>query len=140
MGQPIAIAEAIAFAFPDICLTPTPGGPVPIPYPNIAQLAQAEQTSATGGDPVFAGGKPVLTAESFVRISSGDEAGTAGGVASGRNMGPCTFATASTTVFIHGQGVVRFGDQTEQNKTSVASGANALGTVLSAFPTVLVGG
>lgn len=23
-------------AFPDVCKTPTPGGPVPIPYPNIA--------------------------------------------------------------------------------------------------------
>ena len=22
--------------FPDVCLTPTPAGPVPIPYPNIA--------------------------------------------------------------------------------------------------------
>ncbi len=25
-----------SIAFPDVCKTPTPGGPVPIPYPNIA--------------------------------------------------------------------------------------------------------
>ena len=30
-------------AFPDVCKTPTPAGPVPIPYPNIAQTAQAKQ-------------------------------------------------------------------------------------------------
>jgi hypothetical protein len=29
---------------PDICKTPSPGGPVPIPYPNIAQ-----QSSLKGG-------------------------------------------------------------------------------------------
>jgi hypothetical protein len=27
--------EAQISAFPDVCLTPTPGGPVPIPYPTI---------------------------------------------------------------------------------------------------------
>jgi hypothetical protein len=26
----------IDMGFPDVCLTPTPAGPVPIPYPNIA--------------------------------------------------------------------------------------------------------
>ena len=25
--------------FPDVCKTPTPGGPVPIPYPNIGKSA-----------------------------------------------------------------------------------------------------
>ena len=24
------------FGFPDVCLTPTPVGPIPIPYPNMA--------------------------------------------------------------------------------------------------------
>lgn len=140
MGQPIAVAANIAFAFPDVCKTPSPGGPIPIPYPNIAQLSGALDTSATTGDPVMAGGQPILTAQSYTPTTSGDEAGTLGGVTSGRNMGPCTFATFSTTVFIHGQGVVRFGDSTEQNKTTREAGANAFGTVLSAEPTVLVGG
>ena len=26
---------------PDVCKTPTPGGPQPLPYPNIAQLAMS---------------------------------------------------------------------------------------------------
>jgi hypothetical protein len=25
----------VTIAFPDVCLTPSPGGPIPIPYPNI---------------------------------------------------------------------------------------------------------
>ena len=28
-------AGGMCFAFPDVCLTPTPAGPVPIPYPNM---------------------------------------------------------------------------------------------------------
>lgn len=25
----------MAIAFPDVCLTPSPSGPIPVPYPNI---------------------------------------------------------------------------------------------------------
>ena len=28
-------SNGTTIAFPDVCKTPTPGGPVPIPYPNI---------------------------------------------------------------------------------------------------------
>jgi hypothetical protein len=142
MAQPIAVADGIAFAFPDVCLTPVPNSsPVPIPYPNIAQLADAEGTSTSGGDPVTAGGTAILLDESHVASSSGNEAGSNGGVTSGVTGGACTFSSASTSVFIHGKGVVRFGDGTEQNKASPeAQPGNAVGVVLSAFPTVLVGG
>jgi len=30
-------------AFPDVCKTPSPGGPVPIPYPNLANPAASKQ-------------------------------------------------------------------------------------------------
>ena len=30
-------------AFPDVCKTPSPGGPVPIPYPNIANATASRQ-------------------------------------------------------------------------------------------------
>ena len=135
MAQPVAIADQIAFAFPDVCLSPAPpSSPVPIPYPNTAQLAQASNTSADGGAGVFAGGTAILVEDSEVATSSGDEAGVNGGVTSGVNMGPCRMSTFSSSVFIHGKAVVRFGDTTEQND------GNAVGSVLSAFPTVLVGG
>ena len=41
MGRPICPTQGIAFAFPDVCKTPTPGGPVPIPYPNVANSIMA---------------------------------------------------------------------------------------------------
>lgn len=136
MAQPAAIVQGMAFAFPDVCNTPAPPGPpVPIPYPNIAQLADATGTSADGGAAVFANGKAIILATSEIATSSGDEAGSAGGVTSGGIKGKCTFSGGgSGSVLIHGQKVVRFGDPTSQN------GGNANGSVLSAPSTVLVGG
>ena len=36
MGKPIAPAKGIAFAFPDVCLTPAGPAVAPVPYPNVA--------------------------------------------------------------------------------------------------------
>jgi len=131
MGQPITVTDGICFAFPDVCLTPAPpSSPVPIPYPNIAQLSDATDTASD----VNAGGKPVVTEASSIASSSGDEAGSSGGVSSGTTKGECKFTTFSSTVKANGKGVVRLGDSTTQNKE------NAVGTVLGGLPTVLVGG
>lgn len=131
MGQPICPAKGIAFAFPDVCLTPSPGGPVPIPYPNIAQLADATGVATD----LQVGGTEVLVKGSKVSSSSGDEGGTAGGgVSSGMIQGEMEVTSGSGTVLCGGKGVARFGDPTTQNT------GNAVGTLLGAFPTVLVGG
>lgn len=138
MSKPIAVAKGIAFAFPDVCKTPAPPGPpIPIPYPNIAQLDQALPVSNDPGKALLvgSGGDPVLLLNSEVPTSSGDEAGSVGGVKSGTIKGKCTMVQASGSVVYGSQqkGVVRFLDRTEQNN------GNAQGMVLSAFPTVLVG-
>ncbi len=132
MGKPVAVAKGIVLAFPDVCLTPTPAGTIPVPYPNIAQLDQASPVSAPG---LLVGGDPVLLKSSVVATSTGDEAGTAGGVTSGSIKGKCEFTQASGSVLYgsDGQGIVRFMDTTSQNN------GNATGVVLSAFPTVLIG-
>ena len=131
MGQPITVTDGICFAFPDVCLTPAPPGPpVPIPYPNIAQLSDATGAATN----VNAGGKPVVTEASSISPSSGDEAGSNGGVTSGTTKGECKFTTHSQTVKANGKGIVRLGDSTTQNDQ------NAVGTVLGGLPTVLVGG
>jgi hypothetical protein len=31
-------SESITESFPDVCETPSPAGPIPIPYPNITQI------------------------------------------------------------------------------------------------------
>ena len=138
MAKPIALAKGIALAFPDVCKTPAPPGPpVPIPYPNIAQLGQASPVTDASGKAVLVGpsGDHVLLLDSEVSTSTGDEAGSAGGVKSGGTKGACKLTQASNSV-VYGpaaKGLVRFSDVTEQND------GNAIGIVLSAFPTVLVG-
>lgn len=135
MSKPIAPATGIAFAFPDVCLTPAPPGPpVPIPYPNIAQLDQATGTSTSGGGlKIGPSGLPAVLMGSRVSVSSGDEAGSAGGVTSGTIKGACEVTGASGSVLYNGKGIARFLDTTKQNNN------NADGMLLSAFPTVLVG-
>ncbi len=133
MGMPVTTNEGgICFAFPDVCLTPAPpGSPVPIPYPNIGQLSSADGTAST----VLVGGSEVVTTDSEISSTSGDEAGTSGGVVvSGAQGGPVTFPQGSGTVFAEGNPVVRMFDPTEQND------GNAVGMVLGGNPTVLVGG
>ena len=137
MSKPLAPTQGIAFAFPDICNTPTPGGPVPIPYPNIAQLDQATGVTDAGGKEVLVGPASlhVLLLNSTVSTSTGDEAGSAGGVTSGTIQGQCRITQASSTV-VYGPsqlGIARFMDPTQQN------GTNANGFILGSFPTVLVG-
>jgi len=37
--------NGVTIAFPDVCKTPSPGGPVPIPYPNIAKSVDTSKGS-----------------------------------------------------------------------------------------------
>lgn len=128
MGKPIALAKDIAFAFPNLCNTTIPpAGPVPIPYPNIAQLADASPVSDTNKELLVKGTK-VLLENSKVQNSSGDEPADPG-----TKSGECTMSQFSRSVFYNGKGIVRFSDQTSQN------GGNAVGMVLSAEPSVMVG-
>jgi uncharacterized protein DUF4150 len=135
VSKPIAPATGIAFAFPDVCLTPAAPSPIPIPYPNIAQLDQATGVSDSGGGLLIGpSSRPALLLGSEVATSTGDEGGTAGGgVTSGTIKGKCTVTQASTSVLYGGKGIARFLDPTSQNNN------NAQGMLLSAFPTVLVG-
>ncbi len=135
MSKPIAPATGVAFAFPDVCKTPAPPAPpIPIPYPNIAQLDQATNVSDSGdGLKIGPAGLPALLLNSEVSTSTGDEAGSAGGVTSSTIKGRCVVVKASKSVLYNGRGIARFLDQTYQNA------GNADGVILSAFPTVLVG-
>lgn len=137
MGQPITTTGGgICFAFPDVCKTPSPSGsPVPIPYPNIGQLSECQKMSNT----VKAGGNWVVHVESEIPSTTGDEAGSVGGVKSNITQGKVIFKSGSQTVFVdEGKAVVRMFDPTEQNVSPSGVG-NAVGTVLGGEPTVLVG-
>lgn len=97
-------SSGTTIAFPDVCKTPTPGGPVPIPYPNIAQSSD----TADGAKSVKADGNPVCVKDSNFKMSTGDEAGSAGGgVASSKIKGKAEFVNYSFDVKIEGKNVPR---------------------------------
>ena len=90
------LAQASA---PDVCLTPgPPSGPVP--YPNIAVSADLVGGTTTV---LVDGGNSAAILGSKLCKSSGDEAGTAGGVASGVNMSEAAFITFSPDVMMDGK-------------------------------------
>ena len=100
-------------AFPDVCKTPTPAGPVPIPYPNIAQLAMANPAACALNVLIF--NKPAATIMTTIVLSSGDEAGCAGGVVSGVFIGPAKFVLGSSVVMINGAPAAYLGSLIGQN-------------------------
>ena len=103
------------FAMPDVCKTPSPAGPVPIPYPNIGMVAQAKKTAKK----VKVGNKLVVTKKSEMPRSSGDEAGTLKGVVSQKNMDKVTYKNGSGSVKAEGSPVQHVTAMTGHN------GANA---------------
>lgn len=89
----------------DVCKTPTPGGPVPLPYPNLAQLAQA--SGGTCSSKVKFCNKNAATTDTEISMSSGDEPGTAGGgVVSSKFKGSCKYKKGSGKVKAQGKPVV----------------------------------
>jgi hypothetical protein len=99
-------------AVPDVCKTPSPGGPVPIPYVNVARDGDLAQGSTS----VHIEGNSVALKDSNLSTSSGDEPGTAGGgLVSSKTKGKMTWASASIDVKFEGKGVVRFLEPTQHN-------------------------
>ena len=90
-------------AFPDPCLTPSPVGPIPIPYPNIAMSSDTAQ----GAKKTTTDGNPVCVSDSNFSMSTGDEAGSSGGVLSGKFKGKAEFINYSFDVKIEGKNVPR---------------------------------
>lgn len=97
-------SNGITTAFPDVCKTPSPGGPIPIPYPNIAKSSD----TAKAADSVVVEGNPLCVKDSNFSTSTGDEAGTAGGgVASSKTKGKAEFVNFSFDVKAEGKNVAR---------------------------------
>ena len=100
--------------FPDVCLTPTPAGPVPIPYPNIATGMMGVPAAYN----CIMCGAPAHNMLTTVPLSNGDNAGVAMGVASGVVMGPDRHVTASFTCLIGGAPAIRLTSVAIQNSTN----------------------
>jgi hypothetical protein len=98
-----ALSHGISVAFPDVCKTPSPAGPIPIPYPNIAQSSDTAQ----GSKHVTCDGEPICLENSSFRLSTGDEGGVAGGLASSKVKGKAEFVNYSYDVKVEGKKVPR---------------------------------
>jgi hypothetical protein len=105
----------VCMGFPDVCKTPSPAGPIPIPYPNIAK----SQDTAMGSTTVTMDGNPIMLKGSSFAQSTGDEAGSAGGgVASNTIKGKAEFTNYSFDVMVEGKNACRLGDLMLMNKLS----------------------
>jgi hypothetical protein len=101
--------------FPDVCKTPAPPAPpVPIPYPNVARSSDASDTATT----VQADGEKIMLKKSIFSTSTGDEAGSIGGVVSNCTKGKAQFIAYSFDVKAEGQNVPRNFDMMKQNGSS----------------------
>lgn len=97
---------------PDVCKTPSPGGPIPIPYPNISQSATlAKGTTTVKAD----GGMMIAIKGSEFSLSNGDNAGVAGGVKSSTFMKESTWILYSFDVRMEGKNACRLTDKKFQN-------------------------
>lgn len=109
-----ATSIGMTATFPDTCKTPTPGGPVPIPYPNIAMSKDTAQGSTT----VKCDGNPINIKSSNFMMSNGDQAGAAMGVMSNKIMGKATWLAYSFDVKADGKNVCRLLDMMRSNGAS----------------------
>lgn len=100
-----------AMCMPDVCKTPSPIGPVPIPYPNIAMVKSASKAA----EKVLVCGAPSLLKTSEIPNTNGDNAGVNGGMVSGKFMKKCQFTTSAKKVMFGGKYVVRNLDSVKSN-------------------------
>jgi hypothetical protein len=97
-------SNGVTIAFPDVCKTPTPAGPIPIPYPNVAKSSD----TSNGTKKVKCDGNPVCVKDSNFSMSTGDEAGSAGGgIVSNKIKGKAEFVSFSFDVKFEGKNVAR---------------------------------
>jgi hypothetical protein len=101
-------------AVPDVCLTPSPAGPVPIPYPNIAM----GPTAVPSQTKVLIMAAPAHNLATTIPMTNGDNAGVALGVASGTVMGPSRHLTGAMTVIMGGAPASRLTSSSLQNSTN----------------------
>jgi hypothetical protein len=117
-----------AATMPDVCKTPSPGGPVPIPYPNVSRSSSlSDGTTTVKAD----GGNMIANKGSQFSMSNGDEAGTVGGVKSSTFTKESTWILYSFDVKLEGKGACRLSDKKFQNHENTADMMGAAGGTVS---------
>jgi hypothetical protein len=122
---------------PDVCNTPTPAGPVPTPYPNMGECAMVNPATASLN--VLFANQNACTTQSEITMTSGDEAGAAGGVVSGMIKGTAKFMLGSMIVKVNGSPCARLMSTVTQNGSPNGNVLNGM-QIAPGVPTVLVNG
>lgn len=123
-----------AATIPDVCKTPSPGGPVPIPYPNVALASDlAKGTKTVKAD----GGNMCANYGSEFSKSTGDEPGTLGGVKSGTFTKEATWITYSFDVKLEGKGACRLTDKMFHNHENTVNMGGLMQAPLEAWPELI---
>jgi hypothetical protein len=97
----------------DACKTPTPTGPVPMPYPNFGMCAQMKGSSCSSKVKFM--NKKACTVKSEMSMSTGDEAGTVGGVMSNKFKGAVKYKKGSSKAKAQGKKIVHLTSMTGHN-------------------------
>lgn len=104
-------ASGMCIGQPDVCLVPATPNPIPMVFTNIAMCSDAVGTEPK----VRVQGADAIVESSVIPFSTGDEAGSLGGIVSHTFMGLAKFKTASAKVKAGGKRVVFQGSVVAQN-------------------------
>jgi hypothetical protein len=105
----------MSIVFPDVCKTPTPAGPIPIPYPNIGKSSDTSK----GPKKVKTDKKMPMVKGATYMMTAGDEAGSAMGVVSSKIKGVAEYMMYSFDVKFEGKNACRMGDPLFHNKKNI---------------------
>ena len=105
----------LSTVFPDVCKTQVGPAVVPIPYPNTGK----DSDTSKGPKSVKTDGEMPMVKGAELSTSTGDEAGSLKGVASGTNKDVCEFMMYSFDVKFEGKNVCRLGDPLFHNKKNI---------------------
>lgn len=105
---------------PDVCKVPAPPAPfIPTPFPNMAMANQA--VPPTCAMKVMIENKFTVVLNTMIAMSSGDEAGTLGGMMSSMIKGPVSYKLGSFKVMAEGKGICTIGAMTSHNGSGPAN-------------------
>lgn len=120
----LTMGPGMNFGFPDVCITPAALG-APLPYPNINMSTLSAPMVPT----VLVDCMPSLNLLSKGVLSSGDEAGTAGGVVSHLIDGQTEYIVGCFTILVGGAPAQRLTSVTGQNSMGMLP--NAVGMCIA---------
>ena len=113
---------------PCVCLTPTPTGPVPIPYMIVCSTAGATPPATK----TTVHGVPVMRLTDYTQPCMGNQPGTVGGVISATFSGTARAVVGTPTILTEGKPTVKIGDAFLMNCLGPMGPANTFGTLVSA--------